>query len=181
MDSQEDWIEVGIAVAPQGVAGELRVRSLTDFPERLTKKGDRLLRLASKKAEARVQLLSGRAIPGKELFVCRFAQLTDRTAAETWVGATVFVRATERPELATDEYWLMDLIDLPVFRQDTGERIGVVVDIQRAGNDLMVVRLARGTHALIPFVPALVPEVDLAAGRIVVAPLPGLLDQDEPE
>ena len=48
--------------------------------------------------------------------------------------------------------------------------------VHGAGNDLLVVRTAEGRSVLIPFVTAVVPEVDIAAGRLVVDPPPGLLE-----
>jgi 16S rRNA processing protein RimM len=59
----------------------------------------------------------------------------------------------------------------------TGEEIGTVVRIDHApASDLLIVRLADGREALVPFVRAIVPEVDLAGGRVVVAAPEGLFD-----
>ena len=59
----------------------------------------------------------------------------------------------------------------------TGERLGEVARIDHApASDLLVLRRPDGRTALIPFVKAIVPEVDLAGGRVVVDPPAGLLD-----
>jgi 16S rRNA processing protein RimM len=62
-----------------------------------------------------------------------------------------------------------------------GEQVGVVRDVLHHGQDLLVIegRNERsGAQILVPFVAPLVPEVDVAAGRLVVDPRPGLLDPD---
>jgi 16S rRNA processing protein RimM len=176
--SEDEWLAVGVIVAAQGVDGEVRVRPLTDFPERLTRRGLRRLSAPGGR-NAEVMLQAGRQLPGKNLFVCRFDDFADRNTAEVWVGAQVEVRADVRPTLAEGEVWLPDLLGAAVIRRDSGERIGAVRDLRRAGNDLLVVALTNGREILIPFVAALVPEVDTAAGWVIVEPLPGLLDPDE--
>lgn len=175
------WLEVGLIVAAQGLRGELRVKPLTDFPERLIESGKRLGRSA-KGDERTLTLLSGRVQPGKDLYICRVEGVADRTAAEALVGWTLLVPAAERPRLGEGEFWLPDLIAAQVFRQDTGEQVGVVKDVIRAGNDLLIVGLTEsGKEVMIPFVPELVPEVDVSQGRVVVNPIPGLLNPDQAE
>jgi 16S rRNA processing protein RimM len=58
-----------------------------------------------------------------------------------------------------------------------GDLVGTVKDVLHHGQDLLVVRpaTAAGDDALVPFVTAIVPEVDIAAGRLVIDPPPGLL------
>ncbi|MBC8121420.1 MAG: ribosome maturation factor RimM [Gemmatimonadaceae bacterium] len=175
------WLEVGLIVAAQGLRGELRVKPLTDFPERLTSEGKRLGRSATGD-EQTLTLLGGRVQPGKDLYICRVEGVTDRTSAEALVGWTLLVPADERPRLSEGEFWLPDLITARVFRQDTGEQVGVVKDVIRAGNDLLVVGLSgSGKEVLVPFVPELVPEVDVSQGRVVVNPIPGLLNPEQAE
>jgi len=63
-------------------------------------------------------------------------------------------------------------------RTSAGQAVGVVTDVLHHGQDLLVVRRAadQGEEYLIPFVRAIVPEVDVAAGVLVIDPPPGLLD-----
>ncbi len=62
-------------------------------------------------------------------------------------------------------------------RHRPASKIGEVVRIEHApASDLLVIRLADGRTGLVPFVAAMVPEVDLAAGRIVLTPPDGLFD-----
>ena len=62
-----------------------------------------------------------------------------------------------------------------------GDPVGVVTDVRHYGQDLLVVRRQDGPggECLVPFVKAIVPEVDLRAGFLVIDPPPGLLDPAE--
>lgn len=173
-----DWLEIGIIVAAQGLRGELRIKPLTDFPERLTQKG-RCRLVGTHGQTLEVALTRGRAVPGKNLFICQFAEIGDRTAVDLWIGATVCIQDAARPQLAEGEFWLPDLQGLAVHRQDTDEQIGEIRDLVRSGNDLLVVLLNNGKQIYIPFVPDLVPIVDLEAKKVVINPIPGLLDPNQ--
>ena len=64
------------------------------------------------------------------------------------------------------------------MRTCAGDPVGVVTDVLHYGQDLLVVRRAdgQGGDHLVPFVKAIVPEVDVRAGLVVIDPPPGLLD-----
>jgi 16S rRNA processing protein RimM len=105
-----------------------------------------------------------------------FAELADRTAAEAVRGLTLVtdVDATETPE-DPEEYYDHQLVGLAVVTTD-GAAVGEVVEVLHgAGQDLLSVRTAEGREVLVPFVTALVPVVDVDAGRVEVADRPGLI------
>jgi 16S rRNA processing protein RimM len=174
-----ELLEVGRLVAAQGLRGELRVLPLSDFPERFTIPGQRWLR--SRHGETRqVELLSGRPLPGKDLFVLRIAGIDDRTAAEGLVGHVLLVDARDRPALAPGEFHLLDLVGLAVRLLPGDDVIGRVTDLIHAGNDLLEIALDGNQRTvLIPFVAAIVPEVHPDQGWIGLTPPPGLLDLNQ--
>ena len=146
MNSQDakdanEWLEIGKIVAPQGLDGELRVYSNSDFPERFEEPGQRWLLRPGETQPQPVELLSGRYIPGKGLYVVELAGVEDRNQAEALRGCLLMVPHSDRPTLGEDEYHVLDLIGLEVFNQITQEVLGTVVDILPAGNDLLEVRL----------------------------------------
>jgi 16S rRNA processing protein RimM len=187
----EELLEVGRIVAAQGLSGELRVNPLSDFPERFTRPGRRWLRDRQGRVRE-TRLLSGRQLPGRQLFVIRLEGVDGRTAAEAVVGQELLVPAGERPRLAPGEFHLLDLLGLEVrlLPNDGGgsgdavpeESIGRVCDLIHAGNDLLEVELSGSSRKLlIPFVAAIVPRVELAEGWIGLTPPPGLLElADDP-
>ena len=173
-----ELLTVGRIVAAQGLQGELRVNPLSDFPERFTQPGPRWLRrVVGPQGEPQaVTLVHGRQLPGKALFVIRLEGIASRTAAEALVGQELLVPASERPKLAPGEIHLLDLVGLEVRLQD-GSAIGTVKDLIHAGNDLLEVELsASGKTLWIPFVDAIVPQVELEQGWIGLTPPPGLLE-----
>ena len=184
----DGWLEIGKIVAPQGMKGELRVYPSTDFPERFEVAGVRWLLRPNATEPEEVELVKGRFLEGKNLYVIQLAGVKYRDEAEELRGCKLLVPENDRPQLGEDEYHLMDLVGLPVFMQDDGKLIGTVVDLINAGNDLLEVRLGEEEdmekdsknknpkNVLIPFVKAIVPVVDLEANRIEITPPDGLLN-----
>ncbi|PSB01344.1 ribosome maturation factor RimM [Merismopedia glauca] len=189
--TESSWLEIGTIVASHGMKGEVRVYPNTDFPERFENAGTRwLLRKDAKEPEA-VELLEGRFMPGKGLYIVKLAGLEHIKEADALRGSKLMVPESDRPTLGADEYHVLDLQDLEVFHRDSGEYIGLVVDIIAAGNDLLVVRRPEVTDLiideegskpkkkqdlLIPFVREIVPVVDLSQKRVEITPPPGLLE-----
>ncbi len=173
---EQDLLVVGRLVAAQGLRGELRVLPLSDFPERFTRPGQRWLRQPNGQARP-VQLVAGRPLPGKELFVIRLEACDSREAAEALLGQDLLVPASDRPQLARGEFHLLDLVGLEARLLPTGEPLGRVTNLLHAGNDLLEVELAEsGRRILVPFVQAIVPQVELGEGWIGLTPPPGLLE-----
>ena len=173
---EEEFLVVGQVVAAQGLKGEVRILPASDFPQRFTEPGSRWLRRRGQ-AEQEVQLLSGRQLPGKELFVVRFDGINDRTAAESLVHQEFLVAADDIPELEDGEFHVRDLQGLSVRLETESDPIGVVVDLHHGGNDLLEIELkADGRRCLVPFVDAIVPQVELDEGWLLITPPKGLLD-----
>lgn len=184
----EGWIEIGTIVSPQGVRGELRVLSNSDFPERFEVPGKRWLWCPSQIEPQPIELLGGRNVEGKNLYVVKLSGVGDRNRADELRGYKLLVLESDRPKLQEDEYYVLDLIGLSVFMQETGEFVGTVVDLLSAGHDLLEVQLQTSQDqeqttkdkgqktVLIPFVTAIVPIVDLEARRVEITPPIGLLE-----
>ena len=178
----EDWIEIGKIVAPQGLAGEVRVYSNTDFPERFEEAGTRWILHPGETEPQPIELLKGRYLAGKNLYVIKLAGVSDRNAAENMRDCRLFVPISDRPELEEGEFHVTDLMGLSVFMQETGQLIGTVVDLMSTGHDLLEVKFddnfaenKAGKTIFIPFVMEIVPIVDLENRRIEINPPPGLL------
>jgi 16S rRNA processing protein RimM len=105
-----------------------------------------------------------------------FAGVTDRTAAGELTGSWLSIDSSQLPAIGDpDEFRDHELVGLSV-RTAAGQDVGVVTDVLHSGQDLLVVRRPEGGESLVPFVKAIVPEVDLGAGVLVIDPPPGLLD-----
>ena len=209
MNNEQDWIEIGTIVAPQGLRGELRVYPDSDFPERFLEPGTRWLQHPKTGEIEEVELLGGRYIPGKNLYVIALEGVEYRDQAEALRDYKILVENSDRPELAEDEYHVLDLMNLEVFHQQTGEKIGIVTNLFSAGNELLEVTLdkqpvieskpspdlsrisrrskrkkfkkhtTKPATILIPFVKEIVPVIDTNKKRIEINPPEGLLSINE--
>ena len=172
---------VGRVGRAHGVRGEVSVQVRTDDPGRRFAPGTILA--TDPAALGPLTVGSVRWHLGRLLV--RFDGLADRTRAEELAGALLLVdsAAVGTPE-DPDEFNDHDLIGL-VAVTVAGDRVGTVTDVLHHGQDLLVISAAgagAGAGAgetLVPFVRAIVPEVDIAAGRLVLDPPPGLLDPGE--
>jgi 16S rRNA processing protein RimM len=195
------FLEVGKIVSAQGLKGELKVYPNSDFPERFLAPGKRWLLRPGAKEPDEVELVKGRYLDGKGLYVVQLAGVETRDQAEALQNAKLLVRESDRPVLQKDEFYVRDLIGLAVFEQATQRLIGHVVSIIPAGNDLLEVKCLepeseisdsetkaielgpdqpkspnpKTVTVLIPFVKAIVPVVDLTRKRIEITPPSGLV------
>ena len=138
---KEDLIEIGTVVAPQGLKGDIRIKTDSDFPERFQTSGTRWLQMQSHQSPLEVELVKGRRLPGKNIFIVKLAGVEDRNQAESLRGAKLFASKNDRPQLEAEEYHVADLIGIEVFDQQTQENIGIVCDVFTAGNDILEVKL----------------------------------------
>ena len=158
----DELICVGHVLGAQGLKGWVRVFSHTSPRENILDYGpwliDRGAGLEAVAVEGRVQ--------GKHV-LARFADVDDRTRAESLAGCELYIRRRQLPGLEADEYYWSDLIGLAVETLD-GEALGEVAGMMETGaDDVMTVRGER--ERLIPFALGdIVREVDLVGGRLVV-------------
>ncbi|MEI6380921.1 MAG: ribosome maturation factor RimM [Cyanobacteriota bacterium ELA615] len=172
----DNLLKIGEIVAAQGIKGEVKVYPDSDFPERFTKKGLRYLRAKDGQDIREIELLQGRIVPGKNLYILTFSGINDRNTAEDLRGYEVLVDSADLPQLAQDEYHVSQLLDLEVYNQQDGNSLGKVVDIIFAGQDILEVKPIQGANYLIPFVKEIVPVVDLVNKKIEINPPKGLLE-----
>ena len=175
MHSTDEWLIVGTLVSPQGLQGALRVKPDSEFSERFTEPGQRWILNSDQKLEE-VELISGKKLPGKEIYIMTFASITNREEAEKKIGFKLLVPSSSRPHLRENEYHYLDLIGLQAKLDPNEDEIGEVTNLLNAGNDLLEIKLKNGKKVLIPFVEPIVPTVSLKDGWIIITPPPGLLD-----
>ena len=103
----------------------------------------------------------------------RLEGIDSRSAAETLVGHELLVSADDRPELDEGEFHLLDLLGLEARLAADGPAVGTVSDLISGGNDLLEITTSEGRKLLIPFVEAIVPEVQLGGGLAAAHPTAG--------
>ena len=169
---------VGRILRPHGLRGELSVEVRTDDPSERFATG---AALGTDPAEAGPLTVTASRWHAGRLLVS-FAEVADRTQAESLRGVWLTVDAADVPlPEDPDEFHDHQLTGLTVVTV-SGELVGTVSDVLHYGQPLLSVTPAAGTarsaEVLVPFVAAIAVEVDLAAGKLVIDPPPGLLDLD---
>jgi 16S rRNA processing protein RimM len=166
-DGREKRVCVAQIGGAHGLKGEVRLWSYTEEPSAVARYG------ALETEDGSRRLAIAQLRPAKDHFVARLRGVDDRDAAEALRNVRLYVARDCLPETEdNDTFYHADLIGLSAFDAG-GERIGEVVAVQNFGaGDIIEVRRASGGTTLYPFHAAVVPEIDVAAGRMtIVAPV----------
>jgi 16S rRNA processing protein RimM len=170
-------VTVGRIGRAHGVRGDVVVGVRTDEPELRFAPGSRL---DTDPVGVGPLTVAGYRWHSGDLLV-RFAEITDRDAAAELGGTWLMVDSAALGALDDpDEFRDGDLVGLTVRTVD-GTVVGTIADVFHHGQDVLAIDPvgaagARGEQILIPFVKAIVPEVDIAAGVLVIDPPEGLLN-----
>lgn len=169
--SDEDRLLLGHISAAHGIKGDVLIKTYTGAPEAIGEYGPLL-----DETGGRSFVLERVRVTPKGV-VAHVAGVGDRNAAEALKGTRLYVPRERLPPAEEGEFYHADLIGLQAVDQ-TGTAIGTVIAVENFGaGDLVEIRLAEsGRTVLVPFTDARVPEVDLAARRLVIDVIPGLLD-----
>ena len=156
-------ILLGRIAGAHGIRGEVLIHAFTEPPENVAAYGPLIDKAGARTFEVEIVHVTTKGV------VARLKGVADRNAAEALKGVALYVERDRLPPAVEGEYYHADLIGLAVVDGD-GQRIGEVVAVQNYGaGDLLEIRLADARQTeLIPFTDAHVPEVDVAAKRVVV-------------
>ena len=164
-------VVLGVVRAAHGLHGEVKLESFTVAPEDIAAYGPLIAAYgppSGPESRCSVELLSLRRV-GSAL-IARLDRVKDRSAAEALRGARLCAPRSRLPETGEDAWYHADLVGLAVTR-DNGEEAGVVRAVGDHGAGAFLEIEARdGRTDLLPFSRAFVPRVDVAGGRIVIAP-----------
>jgi 16S rRNA processing protein RimM len=167
---------------PHGIKGEVTVQLHTDDPAGRFAVGTVLPTKAPKGSGVPRALTISSARYHNGIWLLGFEEIPDRTGAEGLRGTRLLTPDGGEELLAPDEggdaWYEEQLVGLTAVRAD-GSVVGTVSGLDIGpGQDRLVLTLPGGRTAYLPFVTALVPEVDVDGGRVVVAPPEGLLELD---
>ncbi len=157
--------------AAHGTRGEVRLWPFTADPEAIGRYG--ALETVAGGRSLEIETLRR----AKDFFVARFKGITDRTAAERLRNVDLYVPRDRLPAAGDDEFYHVDMIGLAA-EDPAGTALGTVIAIHNfgAGDLLEIAPAAARDTLLVPFTTETVPEVAVAAGRIVVKMPEGLLE-----
>lgn len=177
MAPPSDRVAIGRFGAAHGVRGEVRLKSYTGDPAAVRSYGPLEAEDGRRFVITHARAAAGSSSP--DMLVVRVEGVADRNMAETLNGIELTVPRSRLPAPEEDEFYHADLVGLFALTTD-GTELGTVIAVHNHGaGDIVEIAPRRGPSLLVPFTRAIVPEVDLAGGRLVIDPPPGLLDGDD--
>lgn len=162
---------------PHGIRGEVTVQVMTDAPEDRFVPGTELTVEPASKGPLTV--ISARW--NKDILLLGFEEVVDRNGAEELRGAMLSVDTEALDDEDDDEGWYEhELVGLQARVGD--DVVGTVSGLRTLTvQDLLVVEDTQGREVLVPFVEAIVPEVNVEGGYVLITPPPGLFELNLPE
>jgi 16S rRNA processing protein RimM len=172
--SEKNQLRVGRLLKAHGLKGAFKLELYTDSPERRFVPGAEFTLQVPEASEwhgKTVTIREYRVMNGNS--VVFLEGIDDRSAAETLVRAILWM--DEDDEVEDDAWYAHQLAGLDVVRDDVV--LGQILRVEHMpAQDLLIVK-TDGGEVMVPFVEAIVPSVDIAAGRVIVTPPPGLFEE----
>ncbi len=150
---------IGEVLKPQGIRGELKIKTFTDYPEDV--KAFKTVYIDG----VAYKILSFRVGNDGAAYV-GLRGIPDRNAAELMRGKKLEGEREDGPQLEEGQYYVVDIIGLSCETQE-GETLGKVVDISHFASDVYTIEKA-GKRILFPAVKGVVKRVDLENQKLIV-------------
>ena len=166
----QEYLELGTVVGTHGLQGELRVHPACDSPAFACQFP---LLFFDGAGERPIQVTGARA--HKNVALLRLEGIASIEAAQALKNQTLYFRRADA-HLEEGQYFIAELLGCAVFdAADPALCYGEISGVSKTGaNDVWHIRTPQGAEVLIPVIPDVVGEVDIAAGRALITPLPGL-------
>ncbi|WP_439592526.1 ribosome maturation factor RimM [Microbacterium sp.] len=170
-------LRVGRLVKAHGLKGAFKLELYTDDPEGRFAPGTTFTLQVPESSPWHGKPLTVREFRWMNSHAVAFFEgVDDRDTAEELIRAILWIDQDSTDAPAEEDAWYdHQLVGLDVVRD--GATVGRVIRVDHLpAQDLLIVKTAGG-EVLVPFVKAIVPEVDVVAGRVIVTPPPGLFEE----
>ena len=171
-----NYFNVGKIVNTQGLQGEMRVLSVTDFAEERFKKGNTLALFDKKdRFVMDVEIASHRKV--KNFDIIKFKGMYHINDIEKFRDFSLKVAEEDLSDLEDGEFYYHEIIGLEVYENDV--LLGTIKEILQPGaNDVWVVKRKGKRDLLLPYIPPVVLGIDIEQGRVDVEIPEGLDDEN---
>ncbi|MBO0467985.1 ribosome maturation factor RimM [Enterococcus plantarum] len=171
-----EYLNVGKIVNTQGLKGEVRIISQTDFPELRYKKGSVLTLFQEKKVPIELTIKTHRK--HKNFDIVTFEDHLSINDVEKYRDGILKVSKDGLKDLPGDEFYYHEIIGLTVI-DENDEELGKIKEILSPGaNDVWVVQRPKKKDVLIPYIESVVKSVDIEEGVVRVEIPEGLIDDE---
>ena len=171
-----NYFNVGKIVNTQGLQGEMRVLSVTDFAEERFKKGNKLA-LFDKKDQFVMDVEIASHRKAKNFDIIKFKGMYHINDIEKFRDFSLKVAEEDLSDLEDGEFYYHEIIGLEVYENNV--LLGTIKEILQPGaNDVWVVKRKGKRDLLLPYIPPVVLGIDIEQGRVDVEIPEGLDDED---
>ena len=150
---------IGEVLKPQGIRGELKIKTFTDTPEDVKAFGTVYI-------DGKAYKILSFRVDGSGAAYVGLRGIPDRNAAELFRGKKIEGEREDAPELEEGRYYIVDMIGLSCESED-GEFLGTLTDVQQLSSDIYTLE-KEGKKILFPVVNGVVLTVDMTARKLVV-------------
>ena len=173
----DEMVAIGRVGKAHGTRGEVRIISYSDFPQRFKALKSVYMGTSRELKEIGVE---GARIHNNRQVLLKLTGIDTKDQAEGLKGALLLVEEKDVFPLPEGCYYHFQLLGLNVYDVEKGLLGPLTEIIETCANDVYVVDSSRYGQVLIPVIPQVVKDIDLAGQRIEVELLPGLLDEERP-
>jgi 16S rRNA processing protein RimM len=167
-DDNQQFLVVGEILKPFGYRGEVKIKIITDYPDRLIK--HKTVYIGPQARAFQVE----RAHLHYGYVLMKFVGFETDTSVAKLRGEIVQIPAQEAAKLKKNQYYHHQIIGLKVVTEN-GDPLGTLAEILETGaNDVYLVRTPEGKEILVPAIKSVVKEINLDAKTITVELIPGL-------
>ncbi len=163
---------VGKVLKPRGLSGELKVSIITSFPNHFKQLQTLFIQNERQWLPYHIE-----QVRFSDKFVyLRFAGIQTVEQAALLRNKELYIRAEHLQKLKEGEYYIHDLIGLPVFNEEN-QLLGSITDVENfGGNDVYELELTNGERHLIPAIRDVVKAIDIENKRMTIHVMEGLLE-----
>ena len=154
----QDFLVIGQIVKPQGIKGEVKVKSLTDNTERFKNLKEVYIE------EKKYKVLSAKIAP--DFVILSLNSIFDRNVAETFRFKYISVEREDAVELEQDNFFIVDVLDCEILDEE-GISYGKVIDITQAKTDIFTVQTNNGKTMRFPFLKDALVKAEIENKRII--------------
>ncbi|MCR5274848.1 MAG: ribosome maturation factor RimM [Clostridiales bacterium] len=170
----KDYLVIGKIGGAHGVRGEVKIIPLTDDVRRFSSLKECLILDDRERVKETKEVEKARVDDTRTLV--KFKGIDDRDEVGKLTGFYIAVSREDAVKLPEGRYFIADLIGLKVFDDERGE-LGTIKDIINSGaSDIIIVKRKGKNELLIPYLNAIVYEVDIAGGTMKVKLPEGLYE-----
>ena len=167
----DNYLEIGKITRYQGNKGEVRIKATTDMPDRFFDLDSVYLKRGDDFKELEIEYIRFH----KQFVVIKFFDINSIDEAEKLKNYQVLIDESEKYSLPEDNFYVSDLIDCEVYLK-SGSYLGKLINVaDTSGTDIFLVE-GQDKEYMLPASSEMIIEIDLENQKIIVDPIPGILD-----